>query len=159
MLAKIRAIEKWIVYTSERFFWVRLDMWQVFYLPLAIQGTLCRRQIVWQTTRDCSWSNPELFPHQDNTDPSLLSILSSNKVRHHMACTPWWVRVNLRDAKQRKKRINPMSRLLTAYKKKKRFRWFFSWSSLAYTKDSFFGIYPYRNLFSKICHRLKGKAG
>ena len=28
-------------------------------------------------------------------------------------------RVNLRDAKQRKKRINPMSRLLTAYKKKK----------------------------------------
>ena len=37
--------------------------------------------------------------------------------------TTWHVlhdeyRVNLRDAKQRKKRINPMSRLLTAYKKK-----------------------------------------
>ena len=25
-------------------------------------------------TRDRSWSNPELFPHQDNTDPSLLGI-------------------------------------------------------------------------------------
>ena len=63
-------------------------MRKVFHLPLAIQGTPYRRRFVWQTSQDRSWSNPGLFPHQDNTDPSPLGIFSGNQAGHHMACTP-----------------------------------------------------------------------
>ena len=63
-------------------------MRKVFHLPLAIQGTPYRRRFVWQTSQDRSWSNPGLFPHQDNSDPSLLDIFSGNQGGHHMADTP-----------------------------------------------------------------------
>ena len=89
------------------FCWVRIDMWQVFHLPLAFQGTPCRRRFVWQTTRDRSCSDPELFPHQDNTDPSLLGIFWGNQVGHHMASTPWWVLGELRWRKTREKANKP----------------------------------------------------
>ena len=108
---KIKCLNLW------KIFWVRLDTWQVFHLPLAIQGTPCRRRFVWQTAQDRSWSNPELFPHQDNTDPSLRGIFSGNKVGHHMASTPWWVWDELKWRKQKKKQIHPTSRLLPVYQR------------------------------------------
>ena len=37
---------------------------------------------------DRSCSDPELFPHQDSTDPSLLGIFSGSQADHHMASTP-----------------------------------------------------------------------
>ena len=124
-------------------------MWQVFHLPLAFQGIPCRRRFVWQTARDRSCSDPELFPHQDSTDPSLLGIFSGSQADHHMASTPWWVWGELKWRKTKEKANKPHVKAPYCTAKIKLLMAFFITSLLAYL---------YQNLLSKTYYRLKGES-
>ena len=68
-------------------------------------------------------------------------------------------RVNLRDVKQRKKRINPMSRLLTAYqKKKKTFPMIFFIKQFGLHEGLIFWDLPLQEFIFKNLPYVKGKS-